>query len=194
MLWILVLRLLQSLVVRGYFSPDEYWQSLEVAHSMVWGYGYLTWEWRDWQLRSVVHPLFFGVFYWALKVLGLDYPLVVAYGPRVLMGFIMFASDCLVFKTAKVMFSESVAKKALVLSAGSWFLGYAGVRTYSNSFELLFTSLAVYYYVQAKDTQFNLSVGGACMLRPTSIMPWVPVYLHTLFSEPKRLLSTTCVG
>lgn len=29
-----------------FFQPDEYWQSLEVAHVYVFGYGYKTWEWR----------------------------------------------------------------------------------------------------------------------------------------------------
>lgn len=38
----LLYRLINSLVVRSYFSPDEYWQSLEVAHNMIFGYGELT--------------------------------------------------------------------------------------------------------------------------------------------------------
>lgn len=32
---ILAFRIIDSLVVRTYFNPDEYWQSLEVAHDMV---------------------------------------------------------------------------------------------------------------------------------------------------------------
>ena len=34
--FVLVFRVLNALVVRTYFNPDEYWQSLEVAHEMVW--------------------------------------------------------------------------------------------------------------------------------------------------------------
>lgn len=38
---LLVLRVLNSLVVRTFFNPDEYWQGPEVAHHMVWGVGHL---------------------------------------------------------------------------------------------------------------------------------------------------------
>jgi phosphatidylinositol glycan class B len=43
---IYVFRAFNSLVVKTFFDPDEYWQSLEVAHEHVFGYGYLTWEWE----------------------------------------------------------------------------------------------------------------------------------------------------
>ncbi|KAL6056153.1 Mannosyltransferase [Balamuthia mandrillaris] len=39
-------RCCNALLVKTYFAADEYWQSLEVAHNTVFGYGYLTWEWR----------------------------------------------------------------------------------------------------------------------------------------------------
>ena len=34
-------RIWNALFVRTFFSPDEYWQSTEVAHRLVFGYGYL---------------------------------------------------------------------------------------------------------------------------------------------------------
>lgn len=40
-----VLRLVNALAVWTFFNPDEYWQSLEPAHRLVFGYGHLTWEW-----------------------------------------------------------------------------------------------------------------------------------------------------
>lgn len=41
--WLAVMgfRLWNALFVRTAFNPDEYWQSAEVAHRMVFGYGYL---------------------------------------------------------------------------------------------------------------------------------------------------------
>ncbi|CAO1635987.1 unnamed protein product [Parajaminaea phylloscopi] len=36
-----------ALITRTFFQPDEYWQSLEIAHRLVEGYGYLTWEWSS---------------------------------------------------------------------------------------------------------------------------------------------------
>ena len=38
-------RVVNAVCVRTFFSADEYWQSLEVAHKLVFGYGHLTWEW-----------------------------------------------------------------------------------------------------------------------------------------------------
>lgn len=38
---VLVFRLWNALFVRTAFNPDEYWQSTEVAHRMVFGYGHL---------------------------------------------------------------------------------------------------------------------------------------------------------
>lgn len=59
------LALLTPLVVRTlltlpfphtYFQPDEFYQALEPAHYHVFGYGYLSWEWRDLPLaESLAH-------------------------------------------------------------------------------------------------------------------------------------------
>ena len=69
----LALRLFQSTVVCTSFSPDEYWQSLEVAHRLVFGTGVLTWEWRDdARIRGFAHPLLFALLYKALALTQLD--------------------------------------------------------------------------------------------------------------------------
>lgn len=73
---------------RTFFQPDEYWQSLEVAHRFVFGYGYLTWEWKsdpvengsfslenlslNGPIRSFAFPSLFVPVYYLLKVLKLD--------------------------------------------------------------------------------------------------------------------------
>lgn len=40
-LGLLLFRCLDSLLVRTFFSPDEYWQGPEVAHRLVFGTGIL---------------------------------------------------------------------------------------------------------------------------------------------------------
>jgi phosphatidylinositol glycan class B len=57
------------------FVPDEYWQSLEVAHRMVFGYGYLTWEWQE-SIRGYTHPLLYAGLYKVLALLHVDYALL----------------------------------------------------------------------------------------------------------------------
>lgn len=69
----LLVRISLALLTRTFFQPDEYFQSLEVAHHIVFGYGHLTWEWLAPQpIRSVLYPALNVPIYWALKVTGLD--------------------------------------------------------------------------------------------------------------------------
>lgn len=74
LLLLITLRVINSLFIATFFDPDEYWQSMEVAHSVVFGYGYKTWEWREnIALRSYIHPLIFIIYYKIIKALHLDY-------------------------------------------------------------------------------------------------------------------------
>lgn len=87
---LLAIRALDAALTQTFFQPDEYFQSLEIAHQIVFGYGFRTWEWRvpattaskittsaptswsDGPLRSVAHPALFVPVYWLLKTLKLD--------------------------------------------------------------------------------------------------------------------------
>lgn len=73
----LPVRLVWAVLSRSFFQPDESWQSLEVAHRLVFGYGYLTWEWRPSAssvggIRSPVYALLFVPGFWLAKVTGMD--------------------------------------------------------------------------------------------------------------------------
>jgi hypothetical protein len=66
-------RISLTLTTSTFFQPDEYFQSLEVAHHAVFGYGHFTWEWLSkTPLRSPVYPAIYVPVYWLLKVAGLD--------------------------------------------------------------------------------------------------------------------------
>lgn len=101
----LAFRLVNSILIQTYFNPDEHWQSLEVAHHVVFGYmhcviptscfkissylllylfndwfdwiryGHLTWEWKK-GIRSYLHPLIFAFLYKVMAFLHLDIPLI----------------------------------------------------------------------------------------------------------------------
>lgn len=69
----LAVRVSIALLTQTFFQPDEYFQSLEVAHRLVFGYGQLTWEWcAERPIRSVLYPLLNVPAMWLLKVAGLD--------------------------------------------------------------------------------------------------------------------------
>ena len=79
----LTVRILIALLTRTFFQPDEYFQSLEVAHHAVYGYGYLTWEWlAPNPIRSIIYPAINIPIYWFLRMSGLDgTKLLVSVGP-----------------------------------------------------------------------------------------------------------------
>ncbi|KAH8583713.1 dolichyl-phosphate-mannose-glycolipid alpha-mannosyltransferase [Cryptosporidium sp. chipmunk genotype I] len=61
---VIAFRVLNSLIICTTYNPDEYWQSLEIAHKIVNKFGYLTWEWEPCvSLRSIIHPLIFTLCY-----------------------------------------------------------------------------------------------------------------------------------
>lgn len=70
---LIAFRTLNALLCTTFFQPDEFFQSLEVAHRLVFGYGWQTWEWRqDNALRSPLHAMLFVPGYWLVKVLRLE--------------------------------------------------------------------------------------------------------------------------
>ena len=68
-------RLVSPITVQTWFVPDEYWQSLEVAHQLVFDYGYLTWEWLE-GIRSWVYPILIAIVYKNLEIFGVDHRLL----------------------------------------------------------------------------------------------------------------------
>ncbi len=69
----LVIRVAIALATRTFFQPDEYFQALEPAHYLVFGYGDLTWEWTSKPpIRTLLYPALNVPIYWFLKVLRLD--------------------------------------------------------------------------------------------------------------------------
>uniref|UniRef100_A0A8H7Y508 Mannosyltransferase n=1 Tax=Psilocybe cubensis TaxID=181762 RepID=A0A8H7Y508_PSICU len=95
----IVIRVLIALFTRTFFQPDEYFQSLEPAHNLVFGYGHLTWEWTVLRpIRSFIYPAINVPVYWLLKVSGLvearlvgDYFLILC--PKVLHGSLAACTD-----------------------------------------------------------------------------------------------------
>lgn len=72
----LSVRVLMAFLSWCYFAPDEQWQCTEIAHKLVFGYGYKTWEWSE-GIRSYVHPLMFAWILQVLKWLHIDTPYLV---------------------------------------------------------------------------------------------------------------------
>ncbi|CAI9742989.1 GPI mannosyltransferase 3-like [Octopus vulgaris] len=93
-------RVVNALLIQTQYVPDEYWQSLEIAHSTAFGYGYQTWEWRN-ALRGYLYPSIFTVLYKVLQILRLDYRILLIKAPRMLQGVLAATAigSCLTLST-----------------------------------------------------------------------------------------------
>lgn len=69
----IALRVVVSLSTRTFFQPDEYFQCLEPAHKIAFGYGQLTWEWASSNpIRSVAYPAIWALLFRFLALIGAD--------------------------------------------------------------------------------------------------------------------------
>jgi hypothetical protein len=114
-LLLLCFRCANVLLVRSYFNPDEPWQSLEVAYSLVFPpHGHRTWEWRQpARIRGWLHPLFFSLYYAALRAAGLDTAWSVSYGARLWQALLVATGDVFYYRLAQRMLGVKDAKLAV---------------------------------------------------------------------------------
>ena len=75
-------------------------------------YGHLTWEWAA-GLRTYAHPALFGLAYWLLKLLHLDWPVAVIKAPGVVQAGFAALADVHVYKLGRLLFGEGPARRAL---------------------------------------------------------------------------------
>lgn len=189
----LLIRVYSVLLIRTQFAPDETYQSTEIAYKMAFGVGHSTWEWDDcYRLRGYLHVLPFYVFYLVLKFLRLDYPLIVAYGPRLVQA-IAFASvtDHYVLQVYRRVFFNKQKGFSLCCCVYfcSWFYFYTLTRTYSSCCELCFMVLGV-WLCEKREANIALGIGLcgglSCVLRPTAGIFWITYALLILKNSKER--------
>ncbi|CAB4434440.1 unnamed protein product [Rhizophagus irregularis] len=117
---LILFRIINAIFTKTYFNPDEYWQSVEVAHYLVFGYGYLTWEWKE-KIRSIAHPLLFATLYKNLAILGLDKGNLFIYAPRIFQAVFAGIGDLYTYKLAKsyLMNQPQIGLFSVLLFLGS---------------------------------------------------------------------------
>ncbi|KAJ3762690.1 glycosyltransferase family 22 protein [Lentinula raphanica] len=211
-----VIRISIALFTRTVFQPDEYFQSLEPAHHIVFGYGHLTWEWLSPQpIRSIVYPAFNVPVYWILKQTSLDTygklgDSLIVNSPRVLHGSLAALTDIWLCKLAYRTIGERYITTALFLSLTSFFHALSLSRSLSNSLETSLTTIALAYYpwndhsavlnglnygiTSRSDIRKMLSFAAlACSVRITNAVIWIfllPRMLWTIRLNANLVRST----
>ncbi|XP_009126012.1 GPI mannosyltransferase 3 isoform X2 [Brassica rapa] len=191
----LAFRVVNALLIQTYFNPDEHWQSLEVAHRTVFGYGYLTWEWKR-GIRSYLHPMLFAFLYKVLHLTGLDTPYVMSKAPRLMQSVFSALGDLYLYKLSDALYGKHVAAWSLFCQLANWFLFFCMNRTFSNCLETVLTIMGLYYWPcirdPSKDHPVNRKWGFviaalACAIRPTSAIIWLYVGTLELFLTPSKV-------
>ncbi len=191
---ICIYRIWNALEIETQFDPDEYWQTLEPAYSLVFpeNKGIKTWEWKfrglesSENLRSIVQygpvrshvsilPTY--VFYQAVKIFGMDTSWMISRGPLVINAiFVVATTDLSIYMLGGWW--------ALFASITNWFHGYALVRTYSNSLEsmLLLVGMAIMALNDQKLGYHKIAflLGGfSVTIRFTALAAWIPLGILT---------------
>lgn len=205
----LAFRLLNALLVETFHVADEYWQSLEVAHRAVYGYGFLTWEWQPTAtLRSFLHPGIFASLYSVLNMFGLDekWPVLLEVAPKLLQALIASFGDICLHYFAVEHYGPSMAVWFSLTNMTNWFLLHNLTRTLANSIETTLFSVFLCFWPVFGPSQWSITThedeelmirrrrlalvcAGFCfLLRPTSAVTWA-FFAIVHFYEHKRRIS-----
>ncbi|XP_077293205.1 phosphatidylinositol glycan anchor biosynthesis class B [Arctopsyche grandis] len=185
LLLIAAVRLASVPIVQTWYVPDEYWQSLEVAHKLSFGYGHLTWEWTN-GIRSYIYPAIIAGFYKLLELVECDHSLILIFLPRILQAILSTVADYSFYKWT------GRHKWGLFMILIQWFWFYTANRTLSNSVEtaLIMIALARYPFEtgKIKDNGWLCIAALSCVIRPTAAIVWFPFCLkHILTTTEKKI-------
>ncbi|KAF3987709.1 hypothetical protein FT663_03708 [Candidozyma haemuli var. vulneris] len=190
-----VLRFLNAISIITFFQPDEFYQALEPAHKLVYGYGYITWEWHE-GLRSSLHPWLYALAYKAVgAVVSEDWAVYLA--PRLMGAAVAAVGETYLYKFAlKYTGSVQVATFALaasVLSGWNWFFI---TRAFSNNLEMVLTTVGLAYWPWNRPNGCIVKscIFGflSCIVRPTNALLWGFLgagYVVKNLSQPLQLAS-----
>ncbi|KAI4568197.1 hypothetical protein MJT46_007995 [Ovis ammon polii x Ovis aries] len=182
-LFIIALRICNCFLVQTSFVPDEYWQSLEVAHHMVFKYPLL---------RGYTYPLIFASIYKILHLLGKDSVHLLIWIPRLAQAFLSAIADLRLYSLMKQLENQQVARWVFFCQLCSWFTWYCCTRTLTNTMETVLTIIALFYYPlegskSMNSVKYSSLVALAFIIRPTAIIPWIPLLFRHFWQEQRKL-------
>ncbi|KAK7861953.1 hypothetical protein R5R35_006322 [Gryllus longicercus] len=205
---IILIHIASLFIIQTAFVPDEYWQSLEVAHNIVFHYGNITWEWQE-GLRSYIYPSIFAVLYKVLQFFEMDTLHMMIMAPRFLQACISIVSDAY-FCNWVSRDVPGAGGLAIFAVSSAWFWLFCSTRTLINTIETSLSVIALYYYpwpekkskrkknqrlpenlLEARSlSPFLALVGIAGIIRPTAVIPWIPLCLCHIVTSPHNIQHT----
>ncbi|XP_043788167.1 GPI mannosyltransferase 3 [Apis laboriosa] len=187
-LYLILWRLFSVFMVQTAHVADEYWQSLEVAHHLAFGYGYLTWEWTM-KIRNYIYPFLLSIIYRILTLISLDYVIILTTAPRILQAIFSAYGEYKFYEWTK-------NKWTLYSLCINWYWYYCATRTLINTIETTCTMIALSIYPwrgnNIKTVKYLWIVGFLCMIRPTAIIVWLPLCFYHLYTNLQNKWKIIC--
>lgn len=157
--FVILYRAFWGLIIATSFVPDEYYQTIEPAFNLTFGYSDLglskTWEWNDdYRIRSFVLLLPYLLFFQFKRLLtdhfGVFLPTILLFrGPRLIQSLLTAYSDTLFYIIMqKVSGSNYFAGLALVVHLSAWSASYCLSRTLANSTETALLIIGISFFIE----------------------------------------------
>ncbi|NWW94178.1 PIGB mannosyltransferase, partial [Rhynochetos jubatus] len=162
-------------------------------------YGHLTWEWAS-GLRGYSYPLIFASIYKALQLLAKDDVQLLVWVPRLAQAALAAFADVKLYSLVRHLENAETAKWVYFCQLCSWFTWYSCTRTLTNTMETLLTIFALSYYPikgskMSSSCKYLALVALAVVIRPTAVVPWIPLVLSHFFQEERKadLILHNCI-
>ncbi|KAK2717621.1 GPI mannosyltransferase 3-like [Artemia franciscana] len=195
--WHFVLfRCFGAFFIKTYFNPDEYYQSMEMAHRLAFGYGVITWDW-NFGVRTYFYPLVISIAYRILGYFRVDYPYLLTLVPRLMHAIFVAIAETMFYKRLVQIFGKRVANWTTFFMFSNWFVFNLSPRTLTNTVEMAFLLivLSLYPYKIDKDKKYwsyLVVCAISFCIRCTAAVCFIPLGLHHIlchFSNFKKTLT-----
>ncbi|XP_044590052.1 GPI mannosyltransferase 3-like [Cotesia glomerata] len=183
-LWLsIIVKIIVLSFVTNDCDPDGNWQNLEVAHLQAFEYGYRTWEWRS-MTQSYIYPFIISIIYKILAIVGLDYPLMIIYSPRIFQAVLSVFAEYRFLK-----WTNSPEAASLLVLNGFW--QFCSTKTLNHTLEasLMIIALSIYPW-EDKDkhgSKFIWLMDFMFFIRPTSAIMCAPLYIRHMYYSNKTI-------
>jgi len=216
-----LLRIYLAVNTGGMVHPDEIYQSLEIAHDLKFGYGYIPWEFHipttpeeEGAARSYLFPLLYYYIFELCEALGIPHQndgtlrvvriFSATYCTTLIPIVYYFSKELLPPQRSPYTFSLFAA-----FLTTFWFqFPFFGIRTLTNSFvtPIIFGALLLHLRTTKRKNDYSplklivseffagALLGLACALRMDSVVFFAPFFLLRHQNNWKMLLQYLCIA
>lgn len=176
----LIFRIVTALISDNFNHPDENFQVMEQAHRLVFGHGFIPWEYR-YDARSWIVPGIMAGFLYPFKLIGLDNPNIYIPGIKILLGFISLLFIVSAFHIGVKLNSIKSGLWAAFLAAVWYEMIYFSIKPLGEMWSALFYMTGLALYLSASGRKYVVVGSFLVCLAMAVRINYIPVGILTLF-------------